>query len=205
VLDVSHRPDDPHVPKICMDEGSKQVLAQTRQPIPMTAGERERVDDEEERKGVCHVFIAVEPETGACQVQVSKRRTTKDGAWCLRDVIDHQYPHAENIVLVMDTLNTPTPSSFSEVCEPAEARRLTEKLEIPVTPTHGSWLHMAEIELSVLARQCVSDRFSRREALTAAVDAWLQERNQAPVSITWRCTTADARITLKRLYPSQER
>ena len=179
VLEVYQRPYDPRCPKICMDEGSKQVLAHTRKPIEMEAGQAERVDYEYERKGVCSVFVALEPETGACQVKVSKRRTKKDWALFVREVIDVHYPEAEKIVLVLDNLNTHTPSSFYEVFEPAEARRLTEKLEIHYTPKHGSWLNMAEIELSILARQCLSDRFPTLEALAAQVDAWQQERNQA--------------------------
>ena len=150
------------------------------------------------------MFLCMEPETGACQVRVSQRRTKKDWALFMREVIDLHYPHAEKIVLVMDNLNTHTPSSFYEVFAPAEARRLTEKLEIHFTPKHGSWLNMAEIELSILARQCLSDRFPSREALAAQVDAWQRERNQAKVTINWRFTTADARIKLKRLYPSIE-
>jgi len=138
-------------------------------------------------------------------VQVSKRRTKKDWALFMRELMDVHDPHAEKIVLVMDQLNTQNPSSWYEAFEPAEARRLTEKLEIHDTPTHGRWLHMAEIELSVLARQCLADRFPSQEALTAQVDAWLHERHQARVTINWRCTTDDARITLKRLYPSIER
>jgi hypothetical protein len=205
VLEVSHRPYDPHMPKICLDEGSKQMLAHTRQPIPMEAGEPVRVDDEDERKGVCRIFLAIEPETGACQVQVSKRRTKKDWARYVRELVDSHDPSAEKIVLVMDHLNTHTPSSLYEAFDPAEARRLTEKLEIHSTPKHGSWLNMAEIERSVLARQCVSDRFPSQEALTAQVDAWLHKRNQAHVTINWRFTTDDARIKLKRLYPSIER
>lgn len=205
VLEVYHRPYDRRVPKICMDEGSKQLLAHTRKPIEMEAGEAERVDYEYERKGVCSVFLAMEPETGACQVQVSKRRTKADWAKFLREIIDVHYPQAEKIVLVMDNLNTHTPSSFYEVFDPVEARRLTEKLEIHYTPKHGSWLNMAEIELSILARQCLSERFPSMEALAAQVDAWQQERNQARVTINWRFTTADARIKLKRLYPSIER
>lgn len=204
VLEVYHRPYDPRFPKICMDEGSKPLLAHTRKPIEMEAGEPERVDYEYERKGVCSVFLAMEPETGACQVRVSKQRTKQDWALFLREVIDQHYPDAEKIVLVMDNLNTHTPSSFYEVFDPAEARRLTEKLEIHDTPKHGSWLNMAEIELSLLARQCLSDRFPTLEALAAQVDAWQQERNQAKVAINWRFTTADARIKLKRLYPSIE-
>jgi hypothetical protein len=205
MLEVSHRPYDPHVPKICLDEGSTQLLAQTRQMIPMEAGEPVRVDDEYERKGVCRLFLAREPETGACQVQVSKRRTKKAWARCVRELVDSHDPSAAKIGLVMDHLNTSTPSSFSEAFDPAEARRLTEKLEIHSTPRHGSWLPMAEIERSVLARQCLSDRFPSQEALTAQVDVWLQERYQAQVAINWRCTTDDARIKLKRLYPSIER
>jgi hypothetical protein len=170
----------------------------------MEVGQAERVDYEYERKGVCSVFVAMEPETGACQVRVRKRRTKKDWALFLREVIDVHYPQAEKIVLVMDNLNTHTPSSFYEVFEPMEARRLTEKLEIHYTPKHGSWLNMAEIELSILARQCLSDRFPTMEALAAQVDAWQHERNQAKVTINWRFTTADARIKLKRLYPSIE-
>jgi hypothetical protein len=204
VVEGSQRPSDPRFPKVCMDEGSTHLLAHTRQPIPMATGERERVDDEEERQSVCPLFIAVEPETGACQVHVSTRRTTKEWAVCMREMIDVHDPRAENIVPVMDTLNTPTPSLLYEVFEPAEARRVTEKLEINDTPTHGRWLTLAEIERSVLARQCLSDRFPSREAVTAQIDAWLQERTQAPVSITWRCPTADARITLTRPYPSTE-
>jgi hypothetical protein len=171
VLEVYQRPYDPRFPKLCMDEGSKQLLAHTRKPIEMEAGEAERVDYEYERKGVCSVFVAMEPETGACQVRVSKRRTKKDCALFLREVLDVSYPQAEKVVLVMDNLNTHTPSSFYEVFEPAEARRLTEKLEIHYTPKHGSWLNMAEIELSILARQCLSDRFPTMEALVAEVDA----------------------------------
>ena len=204
VLEVYHRPYNPRFPKLCMDEGSKQVLAHTREPIKMEVGEPERVDYEYARKGVCSVFLAMEPETGACQIHVSQRRTKKDWALFMREVIDVHYPHAEKIVLVMDNLNTHTPSSFYAVFAPAEARRLTEKLEIHYTPKHGSWLNMAEIELSILARQCLSDRFPTMAALTAQVDAWQAERNRSKVSINWRFTTADARIKLKRLYPSIE-
>jgi transposase len=205
VLEVYQRPYDPHVPKVCMDEGSKQVLAHTREPIPMEAGKSERIDYEYERKGVCSVFVAVEPETGACHLQVSERRTRQDWARFVRDLLLVQYPQAEKLVLVMDNLNTHTLAAFYEICAPAEARRLIERLEIHYTPKHGSWLNMAEIELSVLARQCLSGRFENTQAVRERVDAWQRERNQAPVTINWRFTTADARIKLKRLYPSIER
>lgn len=149
VLEVYHRPYDPRYPKICMDEGSKQLLAHTRKPIEMEAGERKRVDYEYERKGVCRVFVAMEPETGVCHVPARKQRTRKDWALFMREVMEVHYPQAEKIVLVMDHLNTHSPASFYQVFEPAEARRLTEKLEIHYTPKHGSWLNIAEIELSI--------------------------------------------------------
>jgi transposase len=204
VLEVYHRPYDPRWPQICMDEGSKQLLAHTRSPIQMEAGQAERVDYEYERKGVCSVFIAVEPATGACHLRVSNQRTKKDWALFLREVMEVHYPQAGKIVLVMDNLNTHTPAAFYEVCEPAEARRLIERLQIHYTPKHGSWLNMAEIELSILARQCLSDRFPTIEALRAQVEAWQHKRNQANVTINWRFTTEDARIKLKHLYPSIE-
>lgn len=204
VLEVYQRPYDARFPKLCMDEGSKQLLAHTREPVKMQAGKAERIDYEYEREGVCNVFVAVEPETGACLLQVSERRTKQEWAQFLREVIDVHYSQAEKIVLVMDNLNTHTPSSFYEVFPPEVARRLTEKLEIHYTPKHGSWLNMAEIELSVLARQCLHQRLASLDAVTAQVDAWQQQRNQAHVTINWRFTTQDARIKLKRLYPSIE-
>jgi hypothetical protein len=185
-----------------MDEGSKQLLAHTRQPIEMEAGEPERVDYEEERKGVCRVFVAMEPETGACHVQARKRRTGKDWALFMREVMEVHYPQAEKIVLVMENLKTPSPASFPEVFEPAEARRLTEKLEIHDTPKHGSWWTIAEMELSLFARQCLDERFPSMQALATQVEAWQQERNQAGVTINWRFPAENARIRLKRLYPS---
>src|SRR5689334_17196498 len=148
--------------------------------------------------------MACEPLAGKRFVQVTAQRTKADWARFVRDLIDVQYREAEKIVLVMDNLNTHSPSSFYEVFEPAEARRLTEKLEIHYTPKHGSWLNIAEIELSILARQCLSDRFPTLEELRTRVSIWQAERNQAKVSINWRFTTADARIKLKRLYPSLE-
>jgi hypothetical protein len=149
VLEVDHRPDDPPCPTICMDEGSTHLLAHTRKPIEMEAGEPERVDDEEERKGVCRVCVAMEPETGACHVQVSTRRTRKDWALFMREVMEVHSPQAENIVLVMDTLKTQSPASCDEGCDSAEARRLTEQREIHSTPTQGSWLTLAEMEVSI--------------------------------------------------------
>jgi hypothetical protein len=185
-----------------MDEGSKQLLSEKREGEPMHPGKPERYDNEYERHGTISVFVAVEPLGGKRLLQVSKRRTKKDWALFLRDLIDLHYPEAEKIVLVMDNLNTHSPSSFYEVFDPVEARRLTEKLEIHYTPKHGSWLNMAEIELSVLARQCLAGRIPSFEQAQQRVQAWQQQRDQAHAAINWRFTSADARIKLKHLYPT---
>lgn len=202
VLDVYHRPYDARYPQVCMDEGSKQLLADKRERVPMEPGRPERYDNEYERQGTLSVFVAVEPLGGKRVVRVSKRRTRKDWAFFMRDLIDLHYPEADKLVLVMDNLNTHSPSSFYEVFDPQEARRLTEKLEIHSTPKHGSWLNMAEIELSVLARQCLAGRIPSLEQAQQRVEAWQQQRDHAQATIDWRFTTADARIKLKHLYPS---
>jgi hypothetical protein len=203
-LEVYHRPYDARFPQICMDEGSKQLLADTREPLPMEKGKPTRQDYEYGRKGVCSVFVASEPLAGKRFVQVSERRTKKDWARFMREVIDVQYPDAEKIILVMDNLNTHALSSFYEAFPAPEARRLAQKVEIHFTPKHGSWLNMAEIELSILARQCLADRIPSLQVLQERVTAWQLQRNQAHVKINWRFTTEDARIKLKRLYPSFE-
>jgi hypothetical protein len=202
VLEVYHRPYDARYPQVCMDEGSKQLLADKREGEPMESGKPARYDNEYERHGTASVFVACEPLGGKRVVKVSKQRTKKDWAYFMREIIDEQYPEAKKIVLVMDNLNTHSPSSFYEVFPPQEARRLTEKLEIHYTPKHGSWLNMAEIELSVLARQCLADRIPTLEQAQQKVSAWQQQRDHAQATIDWRFTTADARIKLKHLYPS---
>ncbi len=202
VLEVYQRPYNPKKPQVCMDEGSKQLLADTRERLPMQKGQPERYDYEYEREGTASLFIATEPLTGRRVVAVTERRTRLDWAQFVRDLIQVQYPEAEKIVLVMDQLNTHSPASFYEAFPAEEARRLTEKLEIHSTPKHGSWLNMAEIELSVLARQCLGERVSSREELEQRVAAWQDQRNQAVSQINWRFTTQDARIKLKRLYPT---
>jgi DDE superfamily endonuclease len=203
-LEVYQRPYDARFPQICMDEGSKQLLADTREALPMEKGKLKREDYEYEREGTCSIFVACEPLTGKRYLKVSKRRTKKDWAFFMRDVIDIHYPDADKLILVMDNLNTHVLSSFYEAFEASEARRLVEKLEIHYTPKHGSWLNMAEIELSILARQCLSDRMPSMDFVTKQVHAWQTERNQAQIKINWRFTTDDARIKLKRLYPSFE-
>lgn len=204
VLEVYKRPYDPRFPPICMDEGSKQLLAETREPLPMKKGEPKREDYEYEREGTCSLFLACEPLAGKRYLKVRERRTKKDWATFMQELIDVQYREAEKIILVMDNLNTHVLSSFYEAFEAPVARRLVEKLEIHYTPKHGSWLNMAEIELSILARQCLSDRMPSLEAVEKHVCTWQAERNEAQVRINWRFTTQDARIKLKRLYPSFE-
>jgi hypothetical protein len=202
VLEVYQRPYDARFPQICMDEGSKQLIAETQAPLAMEPGKVKREDYEYERQGTCSIFVAVEPLAGKRFLKVSEQRTKKDWAYFMRDVIDNQYAEAEKVILVMDNLNTHVFSSFYEAFEPSEARRLIEKIEVHYTPKHGSWLNMAEIELSVLARQCLSRRIASIEQVRSQVLAWQLQRNLAQATINWRFTTEDARIKLKRLYPS---
>lgn len=204
VLDVYTRPYDPRLPQVCMDEVSKQLLRDTRTPLPIRPGQLQRVDYEYEREGVVNLFLFCEPLQGQRWVTVTEQRTKVDWAHQIQDLVDVRYPEAERIVLVMDNLNTHTPAALYEVFPPAEAKRLVDKLEIHYTPKHGSWLNMAEIELSVLSRQCLHRRVPEVATLQAEVDAWQARRNTASSSIDWRFTTDDARIKLKRLYPSIE-
>lgn len=201
VLEVYTHPHDPCFPQVCLDEASKPLLAETREPLPMKPGEPKREDAEYKREGTCSLFLACEPLTGKRVVHVRARRTNADWALFMRDLIDIHYSQAEKMVLVLDNLNTHTPAPFYEVFEPAEAWRLSQKLEVHSTPKHGSWLNMAEIELAVLARQCLHRRLATLEKVSQEVQAWQDERNQAQATINWRFTAEDARIKLKRLYP----
>ncbi len=202
VLDVYARPYDPARPLVCLDETSRQVLAEVRAALPVAPGRAARHDPEYERKGVVNCFLVSEPLRGWRQVRLSARRTRIDWAHCVRELADVQYPDAERIVLVLDQLNTHTPASLYEAFPPAEAKRLADKLEIHSTPKHGSWLNMAEIDLSVLARQCLNRRLGDRATVEREVAAWAAARNDTVTTIDWQFTTADARITLKRLYPA---
>ncbi len=204
VLEVYTRPYDERRPQVCMDEGSKQLVTDLREALSMEPGHPKRIDYEYDPNGYCNLFVACEPLAGKRFLQVRERRTTRDWALFVRELIDVQYPKADKIVLVMDNLNTHSPASFYEVFEPAEAWRLSQKLEIHYTPLHGSWLNMAEIELSVLGRQALSGRLATMQQVQARVAAWQQRRNQQQAAIQWRFTTQDARIKLKRLYPSNE-
>jgi len=201
VLDVYTRPYDPRRPQVCLDETSRQLRGEVTPPLPVAPGRPAREDDEYVRGGVCNLFLACEPLRGWRHVTVSDRRTRLDFAHCIRELVDVHYPEAERIVLVMDNLNTHSPASLYEAFPPAEAKRLTDKLEIHSTPKHGSWLNMAEIELQVLAGQCLDRRLPDHATLTAEVAAWEASRNAADSAINWRFTTADARIKLKHLYP----
>lgn len=202
VLEVYTRPYDPRRPVICMDEVSKQVLREVRASLPMRPGQVRREDYEYARGGVLNLFLFCEPLRGWRQVAVTARRTKLDWAEQIQQLVEVYYPEAERIVLVMDNLNTHTSAALYERFPAAEARRLVSKLEIHHTPKHGSWLNMAEIELSVLSRQCLERRVPDRNFLEREVAAWVVARNAKGSPIDWRFTTDDARIKLRRLYPS---
>ena len=202
VLEVYHRPYDPARPVLCVDEASRQLIGETRTAIPPSPGQLERFDYEYVRNGTANLFCVSNPLAGSRYVEVTDRRTAVDFARLLKVIADDLYAEAEKIVLVMDNLNTHKLASLYQAFEPAEARRLCERFEVHYTPKHGSWLNMAEIELSVLARQCLNQRFADRASLEAAVLAWQIDRNERGGEIDWRFTTKDARIRLKHLYPS---
>jgi hypothetical protein len=202
ILEVYHRPYDPMRPQLCLDEATKQLLGETREPLPLLPRLPRRQDYEYVRNGTSNLFMLFEPLQGRRRVKVTERRTKVDWAEMIREVVDVDYPEAEIIVLVLDNLNTHTLGSLYEAFEPAEARRIARKLEIHYTPKHGSWLNMAEIELSVLARQCLGQRIPDAATLAEEVAAWEQPRNEAGARTEWRFTTEDARIKLKHLYPS---
>jgi hypothetical protein len=202
VLEVYTRPHDPHRPMVCLDETSKQLIAETRAPMPMQPGRPTRVDHEYERGGTANLFMMFAPLEGWRHVKVTDRRTAVDYAHALADLADVHFPAADKIVLVQDNLNTHCPASLYQAFPPAEARRLIERFEVHYTPKHGSWLDMAEIELGVLASQCLDRRIPDKQSLVAEVAAWQEQRNKYHAKADWRFTTANARIKLKRLYPS---
>ena len=201
VLEVYRRPLDAHRPVICMDEASKQLVAEVRRPLPAEPGKPLRYDCEYERRGTCNIFMFCEPLRGWRHVRVTERRTRVDWAFALRDLLDEKYPHVERVVLVMDNLNTHSPSSFYEAFAPQEARRLTERLEIHYTPKHGSWLNIAECEFSVLGRQCLARRIDDGQRLAEETAIWERDRNAGANQVNWQFATNDARIKLRHLYP----
>lgn len=201
VLDVYQRPYDPAYPVVCMDESPKQLIGEVAPPLPAKPGSVEKHDAEYVRNGTIEIFMEVEPLAGKRHVAVTERRTKIDWAQQIKEMLDVRYPDAIKVILVMDNLNTHTPASLYEAFPPVEARRLAQRLEIHYTPKHGSWLNMAEIELSVLQGQCLNRRIPDIETIRSEVDAWQMARNNKIKKIDWQFKTADARIKLKRLYP----
>jgi hypothetical protein len=201
VLDVYVRPLAPKHPQICFDESSKQQVKEVRTPLPVAPGQPARYDTEYERNGVSNLFMFFCPLLNWRHVKVTDRRTAVDWAQCMRDLVDVHFPEADRITVVQDNLNTHTPTALYAAFEPAEAKRIWDKLEFHHTPKHGSWLNMAEIELSVLSRQCLDRRIPDQPTLSHEVAAWEADRNAMQATVDWRFTTEDARIKLKHLYP----
>ena len=201
VLEVYARPYDPTCPVLCMDESSMQLIGEVQQPIPAAPGHPVLVDDEYVRNGVANVFIEVEPLGGKRKVKITEQRTQIDWAHFIKEMLEERYVDAEKVVLVMDNLNTHTTASLYLAFPPEKARSLANRLEIHYTPKHGSWLNIAEIELSVLKRQCLAVRIDCIDKMRAKVMAWNNDRNNRQTKVDWHFKTVDARIKLKRLYP----
>lgn len=201
VLEVYRRPYDPKRPVVCMDEKPRQLIAESRRPLPAGPGRPERYDYEYRRNGTANIFLFCEPLAGWRQAQVTSRRTKRDWAHQVRHLANGRYPDAVQITLVMDNLNTHSLAWLYEVFEPAEARRLAERFEVVHTPKHGSWLNVAEIELSAMAKQCLRERTPDEASLRHHVQAWNRDRNSRNARVEWQFSTDDARIKLRRLYP----
>ena len=202
VLDVYQRPYDEKFPVVCMDESPKQLTKERRESIAAKPGSLQKFDTQYERNGTQNIFISFEPLAGKRRVKVTDQRTKIDWAYFMKDLVDKDYPDAEKIILVCDNLNTHSGGALYEAFLPEEARRILNKIEFHYTPKHGSWLNMAEIELSHLSRQCLDRRIPDKETLTSEVSIWLKQRNKDACVVDWRFTAADARIKLKRLYPT---
>jgi transposase len=201
VLDIYKRPYDPKYPVVCMDESSKQLIKDVREPLAAKPGQVYKYDTEYERNGTASIFMGFEPLKGMRYTKVTDQRTQIDWAIYIKDLVDNHYTEAEKIIFVMDNLNTHHKSSLYEAFEPAEAKRLADRFEIHYTPKHGSWLNMAEIELSHLNRQCLDRRIGEKSDMANEVDEWTKERNDKKIIANWQFTTGDARIKLHRLYP----
>lgn len=202
VLATYQLPYNPEIPVVCMDEASKQLLGEVAMPLPLRPGQPQCEDYEYERKGVCNLFMFCEPLGGWRHVKVTERRTKKDWAEAIRELVDVHYPHARKIRLVMDNLNTHTGSSLYETFRPEEARRILERLEIHFTPKHASWLNMAEIEIGVLNGQCLDRRIDDPDELRQEVLSWEVKRNHQQAKIHWTFTITNARVKMKKVYPS---
>ena len=202
VLDVYHLPYDESYPVVCFDESSKQLVAEKRIAIPAKPGQLERYDYEYQRNGVRNLFLFFSPLAAWRHVKVTKQRTHLEWAFCMKDLVDLHFPEATRIRLIQDNLNTHNPVFLYQVFEPAEAKRILDKLEFHFTPKHGSWLNMAEIEFSVLSRQCLDRRIADEVSLIQEILSWEENRNQSLATVNWQFSTADARIKLEKLYPS---
>lgn len=200
-MDVYQRPYNPLYPVVCLDETSQQLIEETRVPIAVKPGEPKKVDYEYRRNGVVDLFMIFEPLAGQRHVMITDSRKRTDFANCIEMIEDEYYPNCEKIVLVMDNLNTHSIASLYTAFPPEKARRLAEKLEIHYTPKHASWLDMAEIEIGIMSRQCLSDYLANKDKIEAEVLAWCTKRNSNNSKVDWQFTTSDARIKLKRLYP----
>jgi len=201
VLDVYARSHNEDYPVVCMDESSMQLIGEVSDPIPASQGHPELVDDEYVRKGVASIFLEVEALGGQRHVKITERRTRIDWAHFVKEMLDDRYPNAKKVLLVMDNLNTHSIASLYTAFQPDEAKRLADRLEIHFTPKHGSWLNIAEIELSVLKRQCLTGRIDCIEKMRNKVSAWNVDRNNRQSTVDWHFKTDDARVKLKRLYP----
>jgi hypothetical protein len=201
VLEVYQRPEDVRFPLICFDETPVQLVSETRRSLPISPGQPERYDYEYRREGTANLFMFFAPLMNWRHIKVTQQRTKADWATCIDELVYQHFPNAERCVLVEDNLNIHTPAALYEIFEPPKARNILDRLELHFTPKHGSWLNMAEIELSVLGRQCLNGYIPNREFLASETLAWEIERNTKQATVEWRFTTADARIKLKKLYP----
>lgn len=193
---------DSHYPVVCVDEKLYQLVSEVRQPLPAASGRPVRYDYEYRREGTCHLFLFFQPLHGWRHIKVTERRTARDFAHCMQDLVDVHFPKAALISVVLDTLNTHTPAALYETFAPAEARRILQKLDFRYTPKHGSWLNMAEVELAVVSTQCLDQRLGDPATLGQMLATWEARRNAAQATVSWRFTTGKARRKLKRLYPA---
>lgn len=203
ILDLYAEPYDPAHPLVCFDESPYQLVAETRQSLPVQPGRLARYDYEYRRMGSCNLFLFFQPAAGWRHVKVTARRTKPDFAHCMKDLVDVHFPDADRVRVVLDNLNTHSLAALYETFDPTEARRIARKLEFHFTPNHASWLNMVEIEFSVLSRQCTGGRIPSRDALQAAITPWEDSRNASRSTVYWQFTSSDARIKMKTLYPSQ--
>jgi hypothetical protein len=201
VLDLYAEAEDPQRPRVCFDEMPYQMIAETRVPLPMQSGQVECYDYEYRRKGTCNLFLFFNPFAGKRRIKVTQRRTKQDFAHCMKELVDEDYPNAVIIRVILDQLNTHSKAALYETFEPEEARRIARKLEFHYTPKHGSWLNMAEIEFSVVDRQCLDRWLQNIETVQSEIAAWEMPRNEQKIGIDWQFTTEKARKKLERLYP----